>query len=59
MPSPAPEQYFLSAGNPVANVDQRELEDLAMRVFELPEVRAARKRALAASSIDRCAHELS
>lgn len=46
MPSLAPEGYFLSAANPVANEDQRELEDLAMRVFERPDVRAARKRAL-------------
>lgn len=38
--------YFLSERNPIANADQRALEDLAMRVFERPEVREARKSAL-------------
>lgn len=33
--------YFLSARNPVANVDQRDLERLAIRLFERPDVRAA------------------
>lgn len=37
--------YFLSATNPVANVDQRDLELLAMRLFERPDVRVARARA--------------
>ena len=37
--------YFLSATNPVANVDQRDLERLAMRLFERPDVKAARARA--------------
>ena len=37
--------YFLSASNPVANVDQRDLERLAMRLFERTDVRAARARA--------------
>lgn len=34
--------YFLSSTNPVANVDQRDLEGLAMRLFERPDVRRAR-----------------
>lgn len=37
--------YFLSSTNPVANVDQRDLERLAMRLFERPDVRAAREKA--------------
>jgi len=37
--------YFLSAINPVANVDQRDLERLAIRLFERPDVKAARDRA--------------
>ncbi|SCW61154.1 hypothetical protein SAMN02927924_01643 [Sphingobium faniae] len=37
--------YFLSATNPVANVDQRDLERLAMRLFDRPDVRAARAKA--------------
>ncbi|AEG51146.1 hypothetical protein Sphch_3556 [Sphingobium chlorophenolicum L-1] len=40
-----PGDYFLSATNPVANVDQRDLEKLAMRLFERPDVKAARARA--------------
>jgi hypothetical protein len=38
--------YFLSAVNPVANIDQRHLEDLATRVFQRPELLEARQRAL-------------
>lgn len=34
--------YFLSEDNPAATTDQRELEDLAMRLFERPDVKAAR-----------------
>lgn len=34
--------YFLSSTNPVANVDQRDLERLAIRLFERPDVRKAR-----------------
>lgn len=34
--------YFLSATNPVANVDQRDLERLAIRLFERDDVRRAR-----------------
>lgn len=41
----APNDYFRSATNPVANVDQRELERLAIRLFDRPDVRAARARA--------------
>jgi len=37
--------YFLSATNPVANVDQRDLERLAIRLFNRPDVREARARA--------------
>ncbi len=40
------EDYFYAPANPVANADQRTVEDLAMRVFQRPEVREARKRAL-------------
>jgi hypothetical protein len=42
----ASEAFFLSPDNPVANTDQRYVEDLALRVFDRPEVREARKRAL-------------
>lgn len=37
--------YFLSSSNPVANIDQRDLERLAIRLFGRPDVRAARARA--------------
>jgi len=37
--------YFLSSTNPVANIDQRDLERLAIRLFERPDVRAAREKA--------------
>ena len=37
--------YFLSAENPVANVDQRDLEDLALRLSRRPDVQAACSRA--------------
>ncbi|WP_313808462.1 hypothetical protein [Sphingobium sp.] len=37
--------YFLSSTNPVANVDQRDLEQLAMRLFDRADVRAAREKA--------------
>lgn len=46
MSSNSPDEYFSSSTHPIANADQRGLEDLAMRVFERPEVREARKRAL-------------
>ncbi|GGC02881.1 hypothetical protein GCM10011494_21730 [Novosphingobium endophyticum] len=39
------EGYFLSSTNPVANVDQRDLEKLAIRMFERDDVKAARLRA--------------
>jgi hypothetical protein len=35
------EGYFLSADNPAATVDQRALENLALRVFGRPEIRRA------------------
>ncbi len=35
------EQYFLSATNPVANVDQRDLEQLTMRLLQRDDVKAA------------------
>lgn len=41
----APAGYFLSASNPIANVDQRDLERLAMRLFDRADVRAARDKA--------------
>jgi len=41
------EPYFLSARNPVANVDQRDLERLAIRLFARPDVNLARQRAAA------------
>jgi hypothetical protein len=37
--------YFLSATNPIATVDQRDIEDTAMRVFLRPEVQQARTQA--------------
>lgn len=39
--------YFLSAINPVANVDQRDLEALAIRLFARDDIKAARTRAAA------------
>lgn len=39
------EDYFLSATNPVANVDQRDLERLAIRLFARGDVQAARTQA--------------
>lgn len=41
----AQDDYFLSSINPVANVDQRDLERLAIRLFERADVRAARNTA--------------
>jgi hypothetical protein len=41
----APAGYFLSASNPIANVDQRDLERLAMRLFDRADVRVARDKA--------------
>ena len=40
-----PESYFLSTANPCANVDQRDLENKAIRLLHRPEVEAARKQA--------------
>jgi hypothetical protein len=37
--------YFLSAANPVANVDQRRLEDRALRLIRRPEVEKVRETA--------------
>jgi hypothetical protein len=37
--------YFLSATNPVANVDQREIERLTMRLLARPDIQAAQNRA--------------
>jgi hypothetical protein len=39
------DDYFLSAANPIANIDQRELERTAMRLLDRPEVVQARKTA--------------
>lgn len=38
----ANDAYFLSAQNPLATVDQRELEDRALRLLERPELKRAR-----------------
>src|SRR5580700_2859722 len=43
----ASDKFFLSAENPIANVDQRDLEALAIQIFARPDVQAARKRAAA------------
>lgn len=37
--------YYLSDSNPVANVDQRDLERLTLRLLDRPDVQAARERA--------------
>jgi hypothetical protein len=37
-----PEDYYLSSENPIANIDQRDLEALALRLCERPEVQKAR-----------------
>ncbi|MGE0384635.1 MAG: hypothetical protein AB7Q97_07870 [Gammaproteobacteria bacterium] len=37
--------YWLSAGNPIANVDQREVEDVAVRLLAHPDVARAREQA--------------
>lgn len=42
---PDTEGYFLSATNPIANVDQRDLERLAVRLFGRPDVQAAKAQA--------------
>ena len=39
------DDYFLSSTNPVANVDQREVEDLALQLVDRPEVKQAREKA--------------
>jgi hypothetical protein len=41
------DKYFLSDQNPVANVDQRDLDALAIQIFARPDVQAARKHAAA------------
>jgi hypothetical protein len=38
-------KHFLSTKNPVATVDQREIEDAALRLIRRPEVERARKQA--------------
>jgi hypothetical protein len=43
----ASDKFFLSAENPIANVDQRDLEALAIQIFARPDVQAAKKRAAA------------
>lgn len=40
------DDYFLSASNPVANTDQRELETQAISIFGRPEIEQATKRAI-------------
>jgi hypothetical protein len=42
---PANDEYFLSAENPCATVDQREIEDVALRLIARREVQEARKHA--------------
>ena len=39
------DDYFLSATNPVANADQREVENLALQLIGRPEVKQAREKA--------------
>lgn len=39
-----PDGYFLSSQNPVATMDQRDIEALAMRLMDSPEVKAAREK---------------
>jgi hypothetical protein len=39
------DDYFLSPANPVANVDQREVENLALQLIARPEVQQAREKA--------------
>jgi hypothetical protein len=39
------DEFFLSDSNPCANVDQREIEDVAMRLIRRPEVERARAHA--------------
>jgi hypothetical protein len=38
----SPDQYFLSAENTLATTDQREVEDVALRVIERPELQKAK-----------------
>jgi hypothetical protein len=38
-----PDDYFLSARNPLANADQRDLEARAIRIFALPKVKAGQQ----------------
>src|ERR1700746_3849210 len=40
-----PDDYFLSATNPIANADQRDLEALALKLIEMPSIAAARMQA--------------
>jgi hypothetical protein len=40
-----PNGFLLSATNPIANRDQRQAEDIALRVFRLPAYQAARQKA--------------
>jgi hypothetical protein len=46
-PGQIKDAHFLSDSNPCANVDQREIEDVAMRLLRLPEVHRAREHASA------------
>ena len=41
-----PNGYFLSARNPIATADQRDLEALAMRLMNSPEVKVGREKAI-------------
>jgi hypothetical protein len=41
----AKDEHFLSAVNPCATVDQREIEDVALRLIRRPEIEQARKQA--------------
>ncbi len=42
--APTGDGYFLSASNPVATRDQKDLEELCLRLQQHPEVRAAIQR---------------
>jgi hypothetical protein len=41
----AQDEHFLSAANPCATVDQREIEDVALRLIRRPEIDQARRNA--------------
>jgi hypothetical protein len=42
----AQDEHFLSAANPCVTVDQREIEDVALRLIRRPEIDQARRKQL-------------